>query len=106
MTIRSADDVEGVIAFVAAQTSDVILRASAAGVITYISPTIRRYGYEPEQLVGASIGGCTCGCGASGASFRAIASASVGSEATATAPAAIALVARKSRRVVMSLGCG
>ena len=57
MTIRSADDVEGVIAFVAAQTSDVILRANAAGVITYISPTIRRYGYQPERFVGASISG-------------------------------------------------
>ncbi|TAL28516.1 MAG: PAS domain S-box protein [Phenylobacterium sp.] len=56
MTIRSADDVEGVIAFVAAQTSDVILRASAAGEITYISPTVRRYGYEPEDLIGGAIG--------------------------------------------------
>jgi PAS domain S-box-containing protein len=56
VTIRSADDMEGVIAFVAAQTSDVILRASAAGEITYISPTVRRYGYEPEDLIGGAIG--------------------------------------------------
>src|SRR5690349_13542348 len=51
-----ADDVGGVIAFIAEHTSDVIVRVNAAGVMTYVSPTIRRYGYEPEAFVGSASG--------------------------------------------------
>jgi len=51
-----ADDVGGVIAFIAEHTSDVIVRVNAAGVITYVSPTIRRYGYEPEAFIGSPSG--------------------------------------------------
>jgi len=51
-----ADDVGGVIAFIAEHTSDVIVRVNAAGVMTYVSPTIRRYGYDPETFVGSASG--------------------------------------------------
>lgn len=51
MNGRSADDMEGVIAFVAAHTSDVIVRYNAIEGMTYISPTVRRYGYEPADVV-------------------------------------------------------
>jgi len=56
VTERRSDDHEGVIAFIAEHTSDVIVRVNAAGIITYISPTIRRYGYEPEAFVGLASG--------------------------------------------------
>ncbi|MFZ5721193.1 MAG: PAS domain S-box protein [Pseudomonadota bacterium] len=46
-------DAEGAFAFLAAHTSDVIVRATPEGELTYVSPTIRRYGYEPEQLIRA-----------------------------------------------------
>ena len=52
MTSRSSSDAEGAFAFIAEQTSDVIVRTNAAGVVTYVSPAVRRYGYEPEQLIG------------------------------------------------------
>jgi len=47
-----SDDIEGVFAFIAEHTSDVIVRVSAAGIVTYVSPAIRRYGYEPEEIIG------------------------------------------------------
>ncbi|WP_293345253.1 PAS domain S-box protein [Phenylobacterium sp.] len=56
MTSRVTSDVEGAFAFIAEQTSDVIVRTSAAGVVTYVSPAVRRYGYEPEQLIGLCAG--------------------------------------------------
>ena len=57
-----------------------------------------------RSFVAASIGGSTYGAG--GASRLATDSASAGIDATAIAPAASALVARKSRRVVMRIGLG
>ncbi len=47
---------EGAFAFIAEQTSDVIVRTSAEGVLTYVSPAVRRYGYQPEDLIGRSQG--------------------------------------------------
>ena len=38
--------------FIAEHTSDIILRAARDGKIIYISPSIRSYGYEPEDLLG------------------------------------------------------
>jgi len=52
VTDRGSDDNEGVFAFIAEHTSDVIVRINAAGTITYVSSAIRRYGYEPEEIVG------------------------------------------------------
>ena len=49
---RKSDDHEGVIAFIAEHTSDVIVRTDSNGVITYVSPTARRYGYEPHAFIG------------------------------------------------------
>ena len=37
---------------VAEHCRDVVLRVDAVGVIRYVSPSIRAYGYEPEELVG------------------------------------------------------
>ncbi len=42
---------EGAFAFIAEQTSDVIVRTRVDGVLTYVSPAVRRYGYEPEDLI-------------------------------------------------------
>ena len=39
-------------AFIAENTSDVIVRVGADGLIRYISPAVRRYGYAPEDLIG------------------------------------------------------
>ncbi len=36
----------------AERTSDVVLLCDAAGVVTYASQAVSRYGYEPQQLVG------------------------------------------------------
>jgi PAS domain S-box-containing protein len=36
------------------QSMDVILRVGAGDIIRYVSPSCRRYGYEPEDLVGRS----------------------------------------------------
>ena len=52
MTSHVPPGAEGAFAFIAEQTSDVIIRANAQGVLTYVSPAVRRYGYEPEELVG------------------------------------------------------
>ena len=54
MTSREPLDAEGVFAFVVEHTSDVIVRTNAQGIMTYLSPAVRHYGYEPEQLVGKS----------------------------------------------------
>jgi PAS domain S-box-containing protein len=43
---------EGAFAFIAEHTSDLIVRADARGFLTYVSPAARRYGYEPEDLIG------------------------------------------------------
>ena len=40
--------------FIAAHTSDVFVRGDCAGVVTYVSPSIRTYGYEPSDLVGTT----------------------------------------------------
>jgi PAS domain S-box-containing protein len=52
VTSRVSSDAEGAFAFIAEQTSDLIVRADAQGVLTYVSPAARRYGYEPEDLIG------------------------------------------------------
>jgi hypothetical protein len=52
VTTCVSSEVEGAFAFIAEQTSDVIVRTSATGVVTYVSPAVRRYGYEPDQLLG------------------------------------------------------
>jgi diguanylate cyclase (GGDEF)-like protein/PAS domain S-box-containing protein len=36
----------------AERTSDIVLLCDAAGLVTYASPAVARYGYEPEQLAG------------------------------------------------------
>jgi len=51
---RVSPDAEGAFAFIAEQTSDVIVRSDAQGLITYVSPAVRRYGYDPADLVGRS----------------------------------------------------
>jgi PAS domain S-box-containing protein len=51
MVDRQNADVE-TLAFIAANTSDVIVRTNARGELTYVSPAIRRYGYRAEDLVG------------------------------------------------------
>ncbi|MBU1376408.1 MAG: PAS domain S-box protein [Alphaproteobacteria bacterium] len=43
---------EGAFAFIAEHTSDLIVRADAQGILTYVSPAVRRFGYEPADLVG------------------------------------------------------
>ena len=40
--------------FLAENTSDIIVRASMAGTLLYVSPAVRALGYEPEALVGTS----------------------------------------------------
>ncbi|WP_337188606.1 PAS domain S-box protein [Phenylobacterium sp.] len=40
------------LAFIAEHASDVIVRTNRAGVLTYVSPSIRRYGYEPGDMIG------------------------------------------------------
>jgi PAS domain S-box-containing protein len=40
--------------FIAEHTSDVFIRVSADGVITYASPSIRAYGYQPSDVVGTN----------------------------------------------------
>jgi PAS domain S-box-containing protein len=54
VTSRLSSDAEGAFAFIAEQTSDLIIRADAQGVLTYVSPAARRYGYEPEDLIGVN----------------------------------------------------
>lgn len=39
---------EDAFAFIAEQTSDVLVRVDRSGIVTYISPAIRNYGWEPE----------------------------------------------------------
>ncbi len=39
---------------VAELTSDVIVRLNLEGVLTYVSPSVRMYGYAPEDLVGTN----------------------------------------------------
>jgi len=39
--------------FIAEHTSDVIIRVSREGEVTYCSAAVRRYGYEPEEILGA-----------------------------------------------------
>ena len=38
--------------FVAENTRDVIVRVSPDGRVTYVSPSVRLYGYEPADLIG------------------------------------------------------
>jgi len=52
VTRRVLSATEGAFAFIAEHTSDVIVRANAQGVLTYVSPAVRRYGYDPDDLVG------------------------------------------------------
>src|SRR5689334_7560261 len=52
VTSRVSSGAEGAFAFIAEQTSDLIVRADAQGVLTYVSPAARRYGYEPDDLIG------------------------------------------------------
>jgi PAS domain S-box-containing protein len=40
--------------FIAEHTSDVFIRVDASGVVTYASPSIRTYGYTPEDIVGTT----------------------------------------------------
>ena len=39
---------------VAELTSDVIVRLNLQGILTYVSPSVRKYGYAPEELVGTN----------------------------------------------------
>lgn len=54
MADRGKADVEGMLAFIAEHTSDLIVRFGADGT-TYVSPSVRRYGYEPEALLGHAL---------------------------------------------------
>ncbi|WP_296594786.1 PAS domain S-box protein [Phenylobacterium sp.] len=56
MTRRETSGAEGAFAFIAENTSDVIMRTNAQGVLTYVSPAVRRYGYEPGELMGLNAG--------------------------------------------------
>ena len=38
--------------FIAEHTSDVIIRVNREGRVTYVSPSVRNFGYEPEELLG------------------------------------------------------
>jgi PAS domain S-box-containing protein len=38
--------------FIAEHTSDVIVRVSRQGLVTYCSPAVRKFGYEPEEFLG------------------------------------------------------
>ena len=51
MVDRQDADAEA-LAFIAEHASDVIVRTNRAGVLTYVSPSIRRYGYEPADMIG------------------------------------------------------
>jgi PAS domain S-box-containing protein len=51
---RDRADAEDVFAFIAEHTSDVIVRFSMTGTVTYVSPAVRRYGYEPSDLIGTA----------------------------------------------------
>ncbi|MEW5688366.1 MAG: PAS domain S-box protein [Pseudomonadota bacterium] len=43
---------EEALAFIAEQTGDVLARVDRRGILTYISPGIRLYGWTPEDLIG------------------------------------------------------
>ena len=45
---------EETFALIAEQISDVLVRVDRAGLVTYISPAIRAYGWEPEELIGTT----------------------------------------------------
>ena len=47
-------DAQATFEFIAEHTRDVIVRVDVQGRVTYVSPSIRTYGYEPEALIGAT----------------------------------------------------
>ncbi len=51
---QRAEESEARFRLLADASTDIVLKFGVEGAIDYISPSIRRYGYEPEQLVGTS----------------------------------------------------
>ncbi|HEX7947369.1 MAG TPA: PAS domain-containing protein, partial [Phenylobacterium sp.] len=45
---------ENMLEFIAAHTSDVFVRVDGSGIVTYASPSIRTYGYDPADIVGTN----------------------------------------------------
>ena len=45
---------QSMLEFIAGHTSDVFVRVGRTGLVTYVSPSIRSYGYEPRDLVGTN----------------------------------------------------
>ena len=54
MTPVERSDAQATFEFIAEHTRDVIVRVDSQGRVTYASPSIRAYGYEPEALIGAT----------------------------------------------------
>ena len=47
-------DAQSTFELIAEYTNDVVVRVDRTGLVTYISPAIRKYGYEPDAIVGTS----------------------------------------------------
>ncbi len=45
-------DAQSSFELIAEYTNDVVVRVDQAGLVTYISPAIRKYGYEPDVIIG------------------------------------------------------
>ena len=45
---------ETMLDFIAANTTDVFVRVDRTGIVTYASPSLRNYGYDPDDIVGTS----------------------------------------------------
>ena len=54
MNRGAKSDAESTFAFIAEHTSDVIVRVDNKQIVTYVSPSIRAYGYRPDELIGTS----------------------------------------------------
>ena len=52
MVTSGVGDAQSMLEFIAEHTSDVFVRADRQAVITYVSPSVRLFGYQPEELVG------------------------------------------------------
>ncbi len=54
MVTSAVGDAQSMLEFIAEHTSDVFVRADRQGRVTYVSPSIRHFGYEPGDLIGTN----------------------------------------------------
>ena len=55
--MRNRDDggtPQSMLEFIAEQTSDLFVQVDPTGLVTYVSPSIRAYGYEPSEIIGTT----------------------------------------------------